>query len=94
MTRIIDFQLRESEIKRLACANTQKNNYPLQQICSNSESSVPVLKVAERVKLPKVDRSGITGSEIANLGVSGFRLVHVGLKFVGYSFFVCLGFSH
>lgn len=41
-----------------------------------SEASTPVLKVAERVRLPKMDRS-VTGSEISNLGVSIFDAIYL-----------------
>ncbi|XP_065215987.1 colorectal mutant cancer protein-like isoform X2 [Planococcus citri] len=63
-------KLRESENRRLALTNSpelrRKVSYTNQV---RSEASTPVLKVAERVRLPKMDRS-VTGSEISNLGIS------------------------
>lgn len=45
----------------------KRNNSFTSQV--RSEVSVPVLKIAERVRLPKMERF-ITGSEIAHLGVN------------------------
>ncbi|XKL68865.1 hypothetical protein PGB90_006634 [Kerria lacca] len=62
-------KLRESN-RRLAMINSpelKRNNSFTSQV--RSEVSVPVLKIAERVRLPKMERF-ITGSEIAHLGIS------------------------
>ncbi|KAK7574449.1 hypothetical protein V9T40_011640 [Parthenolecanium corni] len=66
----LKIKLRESENRRLELTNSpevrRKTSFNSQL---RSEISAPVMKVAERVRLPKMERS-VTGSEIATLGVS------------------------
>lgn len=69
----LKYKLRESENRRLALSNSpelrRKNSFTSHSQV-RSETSTPVLKVAERVRLPKMDCSSVTGSVITNIGVS------------------------
>lgn len=92
-------QLRESENRRLELTNSpevrRKTSFNSQL---RSEISAPVMKVAERVRLPKMERS-VTGSEIATLGVNNFikSLMNAKVSSLDYMIvfhFLVSGFSY